>query len=403
MDSGTSGNGSGLDSGTDPHELTERVVGAALALRFDRCAVAAVEDLPAAVRLQEWLSRDMHGSMHWMARNPERRGDPRQVLENARSVIMVALNYYTEESVAEDPRLARISRYAWGHEYHAVLGERLAALAALIEGWMPGASSRWYVDTGPVLEKAWAERAGIGWIGKHTNLITQESGSWLFLGALLTDLPLVGGSEHADRCGTCQRCIGACPTAAIVAPYVLDARLCISYLTIENRGPIPEELRRAMGNRVFGCDDCQDVCPWNRFAHPTSLQDEFSPRRELRAAALAQLLGLNEREFKEKFRDSPVLRARREGFARNVAVALGNSGDPEAVPALRAALGDPAPLVRGHAAWALGEIVSRHSIEALEACLETERHPEVRAEAEGALQRLISGPPKRHPPTSNAC
>jgi epoxyqueuosine reductase len=403
MNDGASGYKRSSEGAVDPRELTGRVVQSALELGFDRCAIAAVGDLPAAVRLQEWLRRDMHGSMHWMARNSAQRSDPRLVLPDARSVIIVALNYFTDNSVAEEPGLARISRYAWGDEYHTILGERLEALSALISEWMPGAGKRWYVDTGPVLEKAWAERAGIGWIGKHSNLITQDRGSWLFLGALLTDLPLVGGSQHADRCGSCERCIAACPTAAIVAPYVLDARLCISYLTIENRGPIPAHLRRPMGNRVFGCDDCQEVCPWNRFARAATLQREFSPRQELRAAALAPLLGLSEGEFKEMFRDSPILRAKRAGFARNVAVALGNCGDPATVPALRTALEDPQPLVRGHAAWALGEIASKQSVDALTACLETERDPEVRAEAAQALRRAISRRARHDPAPSEAC
>jgi len=376
---------------TDPQELTDRVVETALELGFDHCAVAAIGDLPAAVRLEEWLSRGMHGSMHWMARNPERRADPRRVLEHARSVIMVALNYYTDYSVAKRPDLAGISRYAWGREYHTAVGERLEALGQRVGHWLPNCNSRWYVDTGPVLEKAWAEHAGIGWIGKHTNLITQDRGSWLFLGALLVDFPLAAASPHLDRCGTCERCIGACPTGAIVAPYVLDARRCISYLTIENRGPIPEEFRRSMGNRVFGCDDCQDVCPWNRFALPSRLAAEFSPRGDMQAVRLEDLLGLSDEEFKQRFRGSPVLRAKRSGLARNAAVALGNSGDPTAVPALRRALGDDEPLVRCHAAWALGEIDSEEATLALEICLETELHEEVLTEASRALRRRRDG------------
>lgn len=382
-----------IDAGAEPgaaadsRELTDRVVDAALELGFDHCAIAAIEDLPAAVRLEEWLSRDMHGSMHWMACDPERRADPRRVLEDARSVIVVALNYYTDYSVAKKPDLAAISRYAWGREYHVVVGELLEALVQRVNHWIPNCSSRWYVDTGPVLEKAWAEHAGIGWIGKHTNLITQERGSWLFLGALLVDVPFAAASPHVDRCGTCERCIGACPTGAIVAPYVLDARRCISYLTIENRGPIPEEFRRPMGNRVFGCDDCQDVCPWNRFARPSGLPAEFSPRGGLDAVRLEELLGFSDVEFKQRFRGSPVLRAKRSGLARNVAVALGNSRDPAAVPALRRALGDEEPLVRSHAAWALGEITSEEATAALEICLGSEQHEEVVAEASRALRR----------------
>jgi epoxyqueuosine reductase len=300
---------------------------------------------------------------------------------------MVALNYYTDYSVAEKGDLAAVSRYAWGSEYHAVVGERLDALAQRVDRLIPGHNSRWYVDTGPVLEKAWAEHAGIGWIGKHTNLISQDCGSWLFLGALLVDFPLTPDSPHVDRCGTCERCIGACPTGAIVAPYVLDARRCISYLTIENRAAIPDEFRRQMGNRVFGCDDCQDVCPWNRFALPTSFSAEFSPREGLRTVRLDELMGLSDAEFRERFRGSPILRAKRAGFARNIAVALGNSRDPAAVPALLRAMEDEEPLVRSHAAWALGEINSGEAERALRTCLDTEQHEEVLAEASQALQR----------------
>ncbi len=375
------------DATAESQALTIRVLDAVRELDFDLYAIAGVEDLPSAARLKEWLSRGMHGSMHWMARDPERRADPRRVLVDARSVVMVALNYYTDYSVAKEGDLAAVSRYAWGSEYHAVIGERLEALAQRFNRWIPGHNSRWYVDTGPVLEKAWAEHAGIGWIGKHTNLISQNRGSWLFLGALLVDFPLTPASPHANRCGTCERCIGACPTGAIVAPYVLDARRCISYLTIENRAAIPEEFRRQMGNRVFGCDDCQDVCPWNRFARPTSLSAQFSPREGLRTVRLDELIGLSDEEFKERFRGSPILRAKRAGFARNIAVALGNSRDPASVPALRRALEDEDPLVRSHAAWALGEIKSGEAERALRACLDIERHEEVLAEASRALRR----------------
>ena len=379
---------SGGDPGT--RELTRRVVHLAEEVGFDRCAVAPVEDLPAAQRLEEWLSRDMHGSMAWMARDPERRTDPRRVVAGAKSVVVVAMNYHTDDEASHDPRTACISRYAWGDEYHRVLGERLETLVEGLEKLIPGLQGRWYVDTGPVMEKAWAERAGLGWIGKHTNVIHRDLGSWIFLGAVITDVALQASRAHRDYCGTCSACIDVCPTDAIVAPYVLDARRCISYLTIENRGPIPVEYRAAMGNRVFGCDDCQDVCPWNRFAQMSAQAQSFAPRDHARAPALIELLHLDDDEFRSRFRDSPVLRAKRSGFIRNVAVALGNSGDISAVDALVDSLGDKDALVRGHVAWALGKLGGRPAIDGLRSRLATEEDESVRYEIEQALAVIVS-------------
>lgn len=317
------------------------------------------------MRLQEWLERGMHGSMSWMARNVERRSDPRAVVPGARSVVIVAMNYHTEAPSTHAADEACISRYAWGDEYHRVLGDRLEALFAALQETFPGADGRWYVDTGPVMEKAWAERAGLGWIGKHTNVINRDLGSWIFLGALILDLELVAGRRHGDYCGTCTACIEACPTEAIVAPYVLDARRCISYLTIENRGPIPVEYRADIGNRVFGCDDCQDVCPWNRFAHKGARAKAFAPRPGSAAPKLVELMRMDGAEFRRRFRDSPVLRAKHRGFLRNVAVALGNSRDQAAVPTLIDHLDGEEPLVRGHVAWALGRIGGDAALTAL--------------------------------------
>ncbi len=375
-----------------PRELSRRVVHLAEEVGFDRCAVAPAEDLPAGLRLEEWLSRDMHGSMAWMARDPARRSDPRLVVPEARSVVVVAMNYHTDDAASHDPRTGCISRYAWGDEYHRVVGERLEALVEGLERLVPDLQGRWYVDTGPVMEKAWAERAGLGWIGKHTNVIHRDLGSWIFLGAVITNavLHLHAGSAHRDSCGTCTACIDVCPTDAIVAPYVLDARRCISYLTIENRGPIPIEYRTAMGNRVFGCDDCQDVCPWNRFAQVSAQAQSFAPREHARAPALVELLGLDNDEFLSRFRDSPVRRAKRSGFIRNVAVALGNSGDMSAVGPLVASLGDEEPLVRGHVAWALGQLGGPESVDGLRAHLAAESDESVRHEIEAALSMIDS-------------
>ncbi len=323
--------------------------------------------------------------MGWMARSAERRADPGLVVPGARSVVIVALSYHTEIEATHDPHEGCISRYAWGDEYHSVLGDRLEAMLGDLRDAFPEIEGRWYVDTGPVLEKAWAERAGLGWIGKHSNLISREAGSWIFLGALIVDLELEGGAAHRDYCGTCTACIEICPTDAIVAPYVVDARRCISYLTIENRGPIPREYRRDMGNRIFGCDDCQDVCPWNRFARVSSQARAFSAREGNQAPPLRELLRLSDDGFRERFAGGPVLRAKRRGFVRNVAVALGNSGDRGAVPDLIEALDDDEELVRGHVAWALGEIGGEDAEGALHRRAALEQDDDVRAEIERAL------------------
>ena len=323
--------------------------------------------------------------MQWMARSADRRCDPELVLPGAQSVVIVAINYHTDTPTTDAEDEACISRYAWGNEYHRVLGDGLESLYAELGELFPGLNGRWYVDTGPVLEKAWAERAGLGWIGKHTNLIHRDLGSWIFLGALILDIELETGSPHGDYCGTCRACIDVCPTDAIVAPYVLDARRCISYLTIENRGPIPVEFRRPIGNRVFGCDDCQDVCPWNRFAHEGERAGEFSPRAGNHTVKLVDLLALTDEQFRTRFKNSPVLRAKRRGFLRNVAVALGNSGRQEAVGPLAGALADDEELVRGHAAWALGELGGGGAQKALRDRRSTEQDAWVREEIDAAL------------------
>ncbi len=235
-----------------PADLSRSIKDAALGLGFDRCAVARVQEIEAAPRLAEWLARGMHGEMEWLARDPPRRAVPGRVVPSARSVVMVTRSYFNGEPATEDPRRGRISRYAWGSEYHDVMGGAIRELYSCIQALIPSASGRYYVDTGPVMEKAWAEAAGLGWIGKHTNLLSVGVGSWFFLGALVLDVELETGVPARDHCGSCRACIDVCPTGAIVAPYVLDARRCISYLTIELRGPIPPRLRPDIGNRIFG-------------------------------------------------------------------------------------------------------------------------------------------------------
>jgi len=305
-----------------------------------------------------------------MERSADRRVDPSLVVPEAKSVLVVTRSYWTGEEACTDASCARISRYAWGAEYHDVLGVALGELYERIREIDPGVVGRYYIDTGPVLEKAWAELAGLGWIGKHSNLISAGVGSWFFLGAVVLDCELVYGEPVHDQCGSCTACIDLCPTKAIVAPYVVDARRCISYLTIENRGPIPRELRTDVGNRIFGCDECQDVCPWNRFARLGVAAAAFAARDDLRAPDLVELLELDEDGFRMRFRGSPVKRARYQGFLRNVAVALGNSDHPRAVSALTSRLQHESALVRGHCAWALGRFDDAAAGAALRA-----RHP----------------------------
>jgi epoxyqueuosine reductase len=327
--------------------------------------------------------------MRWMERDPSRRADPTAVLPAARTVISVALGYYrgdwpaapSEESGA--PR-GRIARYAWGRDYHKRLKKKLLRLAAAIGELTPAARTLAYVDTGPVLDRGWAERAGLGWIGKNTNVILKGRGSWSFLGEILTDLVIPPDPPARNYCGRCARCIAACPTGAIVGPYELDARRCISYLTIEHRGPIPLALRPAIGTRIFGCDDCQEVCPWNRFATRTANPD-FSERPEQQTPELIPLLNLDLSSFAVRYQGTALRRAGRDRFVRNVAVALGNLGDPRATEPLRRSLErDPSALVRGHAAWALGRIGGEEARAALTSAWGTEADPDVRREIEYA-------------------
>jgi epoxyqueuosine reductase len=299
----------------------------------------------------------MHGEMRYMERQVPKRMNPGLILSNAGSLVVTAMNYHTGHSLSDQPLKGKISRYAWGDDYHVLIKNRLDRLLDFIKRQAPSAQGLTYVDTGPVMEKAWGAQTTLGWIGKHTNLIAREQGSWFFVGVILLNIDLDYDAPGKDHCGKCSRCIQACPTGAIVAPYVLDARLCISYLTIELRGPIPTHLRPLIGNRIYGCDDCQEICPWNRFAVKTP-EMAFSPREENLMPELLSLVRITPPEFKRRFENSPVLRATRDGFVRNVVVALGNSGSNEAVPALKEALQDPSPLVRIHAEWALERIAN---------------------------------------------
>ncbi|HWP81634.1 MAG TPA: tRNA epoxyqueuosine(34) reductase QueG [Bacteroidota bacterium] len=302
--------------------LTERIKSKARELGFAKVGIARVEVLTQeGARLQEWLHRGYHGTMDWMARNTEKRIDPANVLPGAKSIVCVAMNYYVEQQHSSDPSVGKISRYAWGDDYHIVMTERLNRLLEFIVEEVPGVRGRVYVDTGPVMDKAWAVRAGIGWLGKHTNVITRELGSWVFLGEILLDVELTYDEPIADYCGSCTACIEACPTGAIVDPYVLDSTKCISYLTIEHKGEIPNELKPRFQNWIYGCDICQDVCPWNRFQQPTD-EKAFAPRQENIAPSLKELEALSPEEFSRRFRKSPVKRTKLSGLVRNVKAAL---------------------------------------------------------------------------------
>lgn len=304
-------------------------------------------------RLQKWLRRGYHATMAWMVRDPERRADPTRVLPGCRSIISVGMNYYTDYRADERQGNGRIARYAWGRDYHKILGDRLAQLTERIGTLAAGSLNRAYVDTGPVMEKAWAQQAGLGWIGKHSNLVSTDFGSWLLLGEILTTLELEPDEAGSDLCGSCTLCIQACPTGAITEPYVVDAGRCISYLTIELKGSIPPGLRPLIGNRVYGCDDCQIHCPWNRDA-PITRETDFAVRHGLDRATLVDLFGWTQQAFESRMAGSAILRIGYERWLRNLAVGLGNAPtSSQVVDALRTRQEDSSALVREHVEWAL--------------------------------------------------
>lgn len=334
--------------------------------------------------------------MHWLAseKHVERRRDPSRLVEGIRSVVCVAMCHPPERDEARDARIGRIARYAAGEDYHRIMKDRLLALERWIQTELfPGSGSLWYADTGAILERGWAERAGIGWVGKHSGVLSESLGSWFLLGEVLVDRELVPDVPVRERCGTCERCLDVCPTRAIVAPYQVDARLCISYLTIETRGPIPRELRAAIGDWIFGCDLCQEACPWNRFAPPA--REARLHANTLEGWSLERFLTLDEATFRELFATSPIRRADRGGFLRNVCVAMGNRALAGYEGPLRAALtGDPEAIVRAHAAWALGRLGLQHAglrdgvRAALEHAASQDGDPLVREEASLAAAEL---------------
>ena len=339
----------------DPQRLTQEIKEQARSLGFDAIGVAPIEAVPGEL-LQIWLARQFQGEMSYMERTAEKRADPRKVLPGVRSMISLSLNYlHPYELPYQQPDRGAISRYASGDDYHDVLNRKLETLLAHIKGLDPQAEGKIYVDTGPVMDKYWAAHSGIGWLGKHTNVLSREAGSWLFLGEILLNLDLQYDMPGEDFCGSCTRCIDACPTDAITEPYVLDSRRCISYLTIELREDIPEEFRPSMNNLIFGCDICQDVCPWNDEV-PLSKVEDFQPREGNRAPDLKELSRLSAEEFSQRYRKSPIKRAKWRGFMRNVAVAMGNSGNPEMIPELEGLMGSEDPMIRRHAEWALSAL-----------------------------------------------
>ena len=336
------------------HELTRLLEQHARAEGFDRVAVAAAGRLERdGAALVAWLGAGHHAGMEWMQRSPEARADPGEILPGCKSVVSLALNYKPPADNATGEKAARVARYAQGRDYHKLLRKKLRRVAAWLEE-TSGAEARTFVDTGPVLERAWAEQAGLGWIGKNANLITRETGSWFLLGEILTTAALVPApGPHIDFCGSCTACIEACPTGAITDPGVVDSRRCISYWTIEHRGSVPEEQRAGHGDWIFGCDVCQEVCPWNRrFSRPAS-RDPLQWREDLSRLEPEQLLAMDEATFRGLYSGTALMRAKWEGMRRNACIVLGNRKQRTALPALRRALDDPDPVIREHAAWAI--------------------------------------------------
>ena len=344
----------------DPAALAVQIKAWGRELGFQKVGIAGIHLPEDERRLLDWLAADRHGEMQYMARHGTRRARPDEIVPGTVRVISARMDYWPSAAsagdVLADPGLGYVSRYALGRDYHKVLRNRLARLADRLAAAAGSAGYRAFTDSAPVLEKALAREAGLGWIGKHTNLLDRHDGSWFFLGEIFTDLPLPVDEPVSAHCGTCTACMDACPTRAIVAPYQLDARRCISYLTIELDGPIPEEFRVAMGNRIYGCDDCQLVCPWNKYARAAADPD-FAVRNGLDDATLAELFAWTEDEFDRRFEGSAIRRIGHERWLRNIAVALGNAPTtPDVVAALRSRANHASALVREHVAWAL----SRH-------------------------------------------
>lgn len=366
--------------------LTAQIKAAGHEIGFDLVGVSPAVTPAGFSRLQTWLERGFAGEMAYIPRREEAYHHPEHVLETVRSLIVVALNYKTIEPQHAGPNEGRVARYAWGTaDYHDVIRDKLRQLADRMHELSPGCRTRAVIDTAPVLERDFAQLAGLGWFGKNTMLIHKRQGSYLFLGAILTDAELeYDAPHHTSHCGTCTRCLDVCPTNAFPEPYVLDARRCISYLTIELRSPIPADLRPGMEDWLFGCDLCQEVCPWNRKSPATTLP-EFAPQPDLNPASALELLQMTEAEFHDRFRDTPLSRPGWIGLRRNAAIVLGNRGDERCIPALIGTLNDPIPMLRGAAAWALGRLGGESASAALQARLAVEDNAEVIAELRASL------------------
>jgi epoxyqueuosine reductase len=374
----------------DPDALKTALAREARALGFDCMGVTAPDAIAGAARhLREFLDAGAHGDMDWLAANAERRTDPRVLWPDVRSVILFGVNYGPDHdplAILNQRSKGAISVYAQGDDYHEPIKKHLKALGRWLVAAAP-CEIKVFVDTAPVMEKPLAQAAGLGWQGKHTNLVSREYGSWLFLGAIFTTLELPRDVAESDHCGSCRACLDICPTAAFPAPYKLDARRCISYLTIENKGPIPREFREAIGNRIYGCDDCLAVCPWNKFAQ-AGREARLAARDELRAPDLAGLARLDDAAFRATFAKSPVKRIGRDRFVRNVLTAIGNSGDAGLAREAERLLADASPLVRGAAVWALAQLVEGEPFEARAAAAMAVEHDEgVRAEWAAAYRR----------------
>ena len=362
--------------------LTAFIRREALAAGFDAVAITAPDSIPqAGARLDAWLEEGRHGSMAWMAETAERRAAPRALWPDVRSVIVLAMNYGPEHdplAVLSQRDRAAISVYAQNRDYHDIIKGRLKTIAGKLAA-RAGSDVKVFVDTAPVMEKPLAEAAGLGWQGKHTNLVSRAFGSWLFLGSIFTTADLEHDTPEADHCGSCRACLDICPTDAFPAPYQLDARRCISYLTIEHKGAIPRALRPAMGNRIYGCDDCLAVCPWNKFARAAH-EAKLKAREDLTAPRLADLLTLDDAAFRSMFSGSPVKRIGRNRFIRNVLIAAGNSGDASLVPAVERLLHDDAAQVRAMAIWTLARLGGRDRLQARAERLAGDTDEDVRAE-----------------------
>lgn len=351
---------------TTPDALVERIKQLAAELGFVACGVCPAVAPPGLDHLDRWLASGFAGQMHWLEERRAAYEHPAGVLPGTRSLIVLAYPYRTVEPQPSEPGQGRVSRYAWGRDYHDLLRKKLHRIADAVRDLAPGAQARGVVDTAPLLEGEFARLAGIGWIGKNTLLLNRQWGSWFFLAAVLTDLELPADEPFAaDHCGTCRACLDACPTDAFVEPYVLDARRCISYLTIELQDHIPNELRSGLGDWVFGCDICQDVCPWNRKA-PTSAEPEFAPTPDRNPLDLVALLSLTEEQFRARFRGTPLWRAHRRGLLRSAALVLGNQRFEPATDALAELLDDPEPLVRAASGWALLQIGTAEAVAAVQ-------------------------------------